>query len=243
VGKHHNLPEIDVMTNDAHMSAAAGKYAGLDRFEARARVVSDLEALGLLERIEEIKHAVGVCDRCKSEVEPRISTQWFMKMKPLAEPALHAVFEELIGVVPDNQRVILINWLQNIRDWCISRQLWWGHRIPIWHCQECKAMIPARNSDVELFEGHARPPGVPAQCRKCGSANLEQDKDVLDPWFSSGLWPFSTLGWPDDTEDLRQFYPTQLLISGYDILFFWDARMVMLGLHLTSGATAAERIP
>ncbi len=243
VGKRHNLPEIDVMTNDAHMSAAAGKYAGLDRFEARARVVSDLEALGLLERIEDISHAVGVCDRCKSEVEPRISTQWFMKMKPLAEPAKEAVVGGLIEVVPDNQRTILLNWLDNIRDWCISRQLWWGHRIPIWHCAGCKEMVPATDSRVELFEGHARAAGVPTKCPKCGGAKLTQDTDVLDTWFSSSLWPFSTLGWPDDTPDLRTYYPTSLLISGYDILFFWDVRMIMMGLHLTGGATAKDRVP
>ena len=243
VGKRHNLPEIDVMTNDAHMSAAAGKYAGLDRFEARARVVSDLESLGLLERIEDISHAVGVCDRCKSEVEPRISTQWFMKMKPLAEPAKEAVVGGLIEVVPDNQRTILLNWLDNIRDWCISRQLWWGHRIPIWHCADCKEMVPATDSRVELFEGHARAAGIPAKCPKCGGAKLTQDTDVLDTWFSSSLWPFSTLGWPDDTPDLRTYYPTSLLISGYDILFFWDVRMIMMGLHLTGGATAKDRVP
>ncbi len=235
VGKRHNLPEIDVMTNDGHMNEAAGKYAGLDRFAARARVVADLEALGLLEKIEDITHAVGVCDRCKSEVEPRISTQWFMKMKPLAEPAKEAVLGAAIEVVPENQRTILLQWLENIRDWCISRQLWWGHRIPIWHCAKCKEMVPATDSSVEIVEGHARAAGIPTKCPKCGGAELTQDSDVLDTWFSSALWPFSTLGWPDDTADLRTFYPTSLLISGYDILFFWDARMIMMGLHL-SGA-------
>jgi valyl-tRNA synthetase len=243
VGKRHNLPEIDVMTNDAHMSAAAGKYAGLDRFEARKQIVADLEALGLLEKIEDISHAVGVCDRCKSEVEPRISTQWFMKMKPLAAPAKETVLDGLIEVVPDNQRTILLNWLDNIRDWCISRQLWWGHRIPIWHCDGCKEMIPATDSRVELFEGHARAAGIPTKCPKCGGVKLTQDTDVLDTWFSSSLWPFSTLGWPDDTYDLRTFYPTSLLISGYDILFFWDSRMIMMGLHLTGGGSPKERIP
>jgi valyl-tRNA synthetase len=243
VGRRHDLPEIDVMTNDAHMSAAAGKYAGLDRFEARAAVVADLEALGLLDHIEDISHAVGVCDRCKSEVEPRVSTQWFMKMKPLAEPAKEAVRGGLIEVVPDNQRTILLNWLDNIRDWCISRQLWWGHRIPIWHCDDCKEMVPATDSRVEIVEGHARAAGIPTKCPKCGSAKLTQDTDVLDTWFSSSLWPFSTLGWPDDTRDLRVYYPTSLLISGYDILFFWDVRMIMMGLHLTGGAAAKDRIP
>jgi valyl-tRNA synthetase len=236
VGKRHSLPQIDVMTNDAHMSEAAGPYAGLDRFAARARIVSDLETQGLLERIEDITHSVGVCDRCKSEVEPRVSTQWFCKMKPLAEPAKEVVLSGAIEVVPDNQRTILLQWLDNIRDWCISRQLWWGHRIPIWHCAGCQEMVPAADSRVEIVDGHARAASVPAKCPKCGSARLTQDTDVLDTWFSSALWPFSTLGWPDDTSDLRTFYPTSLLISGYDILFFWDVRMIMMGLHLAGGA-------
>jgi valyl-tRNA synthetase len=234
VGKRHNLPEIDVMTDDAHMSEAAGKYAGLERFVARARIVADLEELGLIDKITEHTHSVGTCDRCKAIVEPRLSTQWFMKMKPLAEPAKKVVLDGLIEVVPDNQRTILLNWLENIRDWCISRQLWWGHRIPIWHCADCKEMIPALNSDVEIIDGHARAASPPTKCPKCGGAKLTQDKDVLDTWFSSGLWPFSTLGWPDDTPDLRTYYPTSLLISGYDILFFWDARMIMMGLHFSA---------
>jgi valyl-tRNA synthetase len=149
----------------------------------------------------------------------------------------------LIEVVPDNQRTILLNWLDNIRDWCISRQLWWGHRIPIWHCADCKEMVPALDSRVEVIDGRARAASVPTKCPKCGGSALMQDTDVLDTWFSSGLWPFSTLGWPDDTEDLRTFYPTSLLISGYDILFFWDARMIMMGLHLTGGADPSQRIP
>ena len=248
VGKRHGLPEIDVMTDDAHMSEAAGKYAGLERFVARARVIADLEELGLMDHISEHTHSVGTCDRCKAIVEPRISTQWFMKMKPLAEEARKAVTGEFgreaqIEVVPDNQRTILLQWLENIRDWCISRQLWWGHRIPIWHCADCKEMVPARDSSVAMVEGHARAAGVPTKCPKCGGGKLFQDRDVLDTWFSSALWPFSTLGWPDDTEDLRTFYPTSLLISGYDILFFWDARMIMMGLHLAPGATEAQRIP
>jgi valyl-tRNA synthetase len=234
MGKRHNLPEIDVMTPDGHMSPNAGPYAGLDRFDARKRVVADLESLGLLDKIEDISHAVGICDRCKSEVEPRVSTQWFLKMKPLAEPAKEAVTGGLIGVVPENQRTILLQWFDNIRDWCISRQLWWGHRIPIWHCDGCKEMVPATDSRVELVEGHARAAGIPTKCPKCGSAKLTQETDVLDTWFSSSLWPFSTLGWPDDTRDLRTFYPTSLLISGYDILFFWDARMIMMGLKLSA---------
>jgi len=243
LGRRHHLPEIDVIAEDGHMNEAAGKYSGLDRFVARARILEDLEKLGLIERIAEHTHAIGTCDRCKSIVEPRISTQWFCKMKPLAEPAHRVVSENLIEVVPDNQRTILLQWFENIRDWCISRQLWWGHRIPIWHCAECKEMVPATDSSVELFEGHARSAGVPTKCPNCGSAKLEQDKDVLDTWFSSALWPFSTLGWPDDTSDLRTYYPTSLLISGYDILFFWDARMIMMGLHLAAGSTVEARIP
>ena len=214
VGKRHGLPEIDVMTDDAHMSEAAGKYAGLERFVARARVIADLEELGLMDLISEHTHSVGTCDRCKAIVEPRISTQWFMKMKPLAEEARKAVTGEFgreaqIEVVPDNQRTILLQWLENIRDWCISRQLWWGHRIPIWHCANCKEMVPATDSSVAIVEGHARAAGVPTKCPKCGGGKLTQDRDVLDTWFSSALWPFSTLGWPDDSEDLRTFYPTK----------------------------------
>jgi valyl-tRNA synthetase len=248
VGKRHGLPEIDVMTDDAHMNAEAGKYAGLERFVARARVIADLEELGLMEKITEHTHNVGTCDRCKAIVEPRLSTQWFMKMKPLAEEAKKAVTgafgpDAEIEVVPDNQRTILLQWFENIRDWCISRQLWWGHRIPIWHCAGCKEMIPATNSNVEMIEGHARAAGVPTKCPKCDNEKLTQDKDVLDTWFSSALWPFSTLGWPDDTEDLRTYYPTSLLISGYDILFFWDARMIMMGLHLAPGVSEKDRIP
>ncbi|MFZ3218169.1 MAG: valine--tRNA ligase [Candidatus Acidiferrales bacterium] len=248
VGKRHGLEEIDVMTDDAHMSEAAGKYAGLDRFVARARVISDLEELGLMDRIAEHIHSVGTCDRCKAIVEPRLSTQWFMKMKPLAEEAKKVVTGAFgpaaeIEVVPDNQRTILLQWFENIRDWCISRQLWWGHRIPIWHCAECKQMVAAADSSVKIVDGHARAASVPTQCPKCGGAKLTQDPDVLDTWFSSALWPFSTLGWPDDTADLRTYYPTSLLISGYDILFFWDSRMIMMGLHLTSAATEAGRIP
>jgi valyl-tRNA synthetase len=248
VGTRHNLARIDVMTDDAHMNEAAGTYAGLDRFVARARVIADLEELGLMDHISEHTHSVGTCDRCKAIVEPRVSTQWFMRMKPLAEDARKSVTGEFgpaaeIEVVPDNQRTILLQWFENIRDWCISRQLWWGHRIPIWHCADCKEMAPATDSTVEIVDGRARAAGVPTKCPKCGSAKLTQDPDVLDTWFSSALWPFSTLGWPDDTPDMRAFYPNSLLISGYDILFFWDSRMIMMGLHLSGGTTEAERIP
>jgi valyl-tRNA synthetase len=240
LGRRHKLPEIDVMTEDAHMNAAAGAYAGMDRFDARKRIVEDLKAQGFLERVENHSHAVGICDRCKTVIEPRVSTQWFCKMNSMAEKAIEAVTSGKISIAPENQRKIFLDWMANIRDWCISRQLWWGHRIPIWHCKGCSAMMPALNSNVEMVEGHARAASPPQKCEKCGGTNLEQDHDVLDTWFSSGLWPFSTLGWPDDSADLRNFYPTQLLISGYDILFFWDARMVMLGLHLTGRAPFSE---
>ncbi|MFY9531543.1 MAG: valine--tRNA ligase [Candidatus Acidiferrales bacterium] len=243
VGKRHHLPEIDVLTDDAHMSAIAGKYQGLDRYVAREKIVADLQALGLLDHSEPYTHSVAICDRCKSEIEPRLSTQWFCKMKPLAEPAIRVVRDGVIPVVPDNQKKILLDWLANIRDWCISRQLWWGHRIPIWHCAKCGAMTPALDSRVAMVDGHAQAASVPTKCEKCGNGQITQDKDVLDTWFSSGLWPFSTLGWPDETPDLRTYYPTSLLISGYDILFFWDARMIMMALHLMERSKLEERIP
>ncbi|PYU25659.1 MAG: valine--tRNA ligase [Acidobacteria bacterium] len=242
MGRRHKLPEVDVMTEEGRMNANAGTYAGLDRFEARKRVVADLESQGLLVKVDDHTLAVGVCDRCKTVVEPRVSTQWFCKMRPLADAAAEAVEQGQIRIVPDNQRKIFTDWLANIRDWCISRQLWWGHRIPIWHCP-CGGITPARDSRVVIVDGRALPASPPEKCAKCGGGKLEQDRDVLDTWFSSGLWPLSTLGWPDDTPDLRAFYPTTLLISGYDILFFWDARMVMLCLHLAPGKTTAERIP
>jgi valyl-tRNA synthetase len=219
LGRRHKLPEIDVMTDDGHMSANAGRYAGLERFAARKKVVEDLKAQGLLEKVSEHTHAIGICERSKTIVEPRISTQWFCKMKPLAEPAIAAVERGEILIVPDNRREEYFNWMRNIRDWTISRQLWWGHRIPAWYCNEHKHITVARET--------------PAKCAACGSSNLEQDPDVLDTWFSSGLWPFSTLGWPEKTADFAKYYPTSLMITGYDILFFWVARMIMLGIHFT----------
>ena len=243
LGKRHNLPEADILTDDGHMSAAAGKYAGLDRFEARKRVIADLEEGGLLEQVINHTYSVGICDRCKTVVEPRVSIQWFCKMKPMAEPAIQVIRDGLIPIVPENQKKIYLEWMGNIRDWCISRQLWWGHRIPVWHCVACKAMTPALDSRVEIVNGRAQAASVPEKCASCGSRNIEQDPDVLDTWFSSALWPFSTLGWPDDTRDLGKFYPTSLLISGYDILFFWDARMIMMGLHLMPRPKIEERIP
>jgi valyl-tRNA synthetase len=243
MGQRHKLAEIDVMTPDGHISAAGGQYAGLERFAAREKIVDDLKAQGLLEKTTNHSLSVAICQRCKTIVEPRLSVQWFCKMKPLAEPAIESVETGLLPIVPENQRKIFLDWLTNIRDWCISRQLWWGHQIPIWHCGKCGAMTPAPDSSVEVVNGRAQIAHAPQACEKCGSKELAQDPDVLDTWFSSGLWPFSTLGWPDDSEDLRTFYPTSLLISGYDILFFWDARMVMLGLHLMRGDTLAQRIP
>ncbi len=219
LGKRHKLAEIDVMTDDAHMNANAGAYAGMDRFEARKKIVEDLKTQGLLEKITDHTNAIGICERSKTIVEPRISTQWFCKMKPLAEPAIAAVERGEILMVPENRRQEYFNWMRNIRDWTLSRQLWWGHRIPAWYCKENNHITVAREA--------------PAKCATCGSANLEQDPDVLDTWFSSGLWPFSTLGWPDHTDDFKRYYPTSLLITGYDILFFWVARMIMLGMHFT----------
>jgi valyl-tRNA synthetase len=219
VGRRHKLAEIDVMTDDGHMRAAAGPYAGMERFAARKKVLEDLKALDLIEKISDHTHAVGVCERSRTVVEPRASTQWFCKMKPLAEPAIAAVERGEIQIVPDNRREEYFNWMRNIRDWTLSRQLWWGHRIPAWYCQEHNHLTVAEEA--------------PAKCATCGSEQLTQDPDVLDTWFSSGLWPFSTLGWPEKTADFKKYYPTSLLITGYDILFFWVARMIMLGIHFT----------
>ena len=220
VGRRHRLAEIDVMTDDGNMNANAGAYVGLDRFVARKKIVEDLKAQGLLEKIIDHVSAIGLCERSKTIVEPRASTQWFCRMKPMAEPAIAAVERGDILIVPENRRQEYFHWMRNIRDWTLSRQLWWGHRIPAWHCGGCKEVIVAREA--------------PAKCAKCESADLQQDPDVLDTWFSSGLWPFSTLGWPDRTPDFERYYPTSLLITGYDILFFWVARMAMMGLHFTS---------
>jgi len=218
-GKRHDLPSIQVIGEDAKMTAAAGRFAGLDRYEARKRVVEELKAQGFLEKIEPYKLSVGKCHRCKTVVEPLVSKQWWMRMKPLARPAIEAVEDGRITFVPANWAKTYFEWMYNIRDWCISRQLWWGHRIPAWHCGDCKAVTVARET--------------PQACSKCGSKNLKQDPDVLDTWFSSGLWPFSTMGWPDDTADLRAFYPTTLMVNGFDIIFFWVARMIMLGMEMT----------
>ena len=217
-GKRHDLEFITVMDEQARMNEEAGEFAGLDRFEARKQIVQRLEDQGLIEKIEDYTNNIGSCQRCKSIVEPRVSTQWFIRTKPLAEPSIKAVEAGEIEIIPDQWRRNYFEWMRNIRDWCISRQLWWGHRIPAWYCADCGEIIVARED--------------PASCGKCGGEKLEQDQDVLDTWFSSGLWPFSTMGWPDETEDLKLFYPTSLLNTGFDILFFWVARMIMLGIEM-----------
>jgi valyl-tRNA synthetase len=216
-GKRHNLEKIKVIGDDGRMTAEAGAYAGIDRFEARRKVIADLEDMGLLQKVEPYPLALGRCQRCKTVVEPLVSTQWFVKTKPLAEPAIRAVEDGRIRITPENYTKTYYEWMYNIRDWCISRQLWWGHRIPAWYCAKCGGVTVAHET--------------PSACSKCGSAEIEQDPDVLDTWFSSALWPFSTLGWPDQTGDLRDYYPTSLLITGFDILFFWVARMVMMGME------------
>jgi valyl-tRNA synthetase len=213
-GKRHNLPQIDVMDERARMNENAGPYAGLDRFKARERVIADLETQGFLVGIKDYTIPLGRCDRSGTIVEPRLSEQWFVKIEPLAKRAIEVVEKGYIQFTPENYKQIFLNWMYNIHDWCISRQLWWGHRIPAWRCADCKEVIVAR--------------ATPAKC-KCGSARLEQDTDVLDTWFSSGLLPFTALGWPEATRDLDVFYPTSLMITGFDILFFWVARMIMLG--------------
>jgi valyl-tRNA synthetase len=219
IGQRHSLAAIDVLTDDGNMNEEAGPYAGQDRYECRRNLVADLEKEGLLVKIEDYSHSLGHCQRCDTVIEPRISTQWFVKIKPLAERAIEAVRDGRIRIVPERFTQVYYNWMENIRDWCISRQLWWGHRIPVWYCDDCDQEMAAVAD--------------PTECKHCGSTAIHQDEDVLDTWFSSGLWPFSTLGWPDDTEDLRYFYPTTVMETGYDILFFWVARMIMLGLECT----------
>jgi valyl-tRNA synthetase len=215
IGRRHGLPIRSVIGFDGKMTALAGKYAGLDRFETRKRIVEDMKELGLIDRIEPYRHSVGVCYRCKTVVEPLVSKQWYVRMKPLAEPAIKAVRSGKIKIVPRAWSKTYFHWMENIRDWTISRQLWWGHRIPVWYCDRDGSMHVSR-TDL-------------AECPKCGGP-LRQDTDVLDTWFSSGLWPFSTLGWPEETPELKVFYPTSVLVTGFDILFFWVARMAMLGI-------------
>lgn len=217
VGLRHNLPIINVMTDDGIINENGGKYAGMDRYECRKAIVADLEKGGYLVKIEPLKHNVGECYRCHTIVEPRVSKQWFVKMKPLAGPAIDVVKEGKVKFVPERFDKIYYHWMENIKDWCISRQLWWGHRIPAWYCKDCGEVIVAREK--------------PDNCPKCGRLRLEQDPDTLDTWFSSALWPFSTLGWPDNTEELKYYYPTNTLVTGYDIIFFWVARMIFSGVE------------
>lgn len=216
MGQRHNLDQILVMTSEGKMAENTGKYVGMDRYACRKQLIVDLKEQGFLVNIEDHEHAVGHCSRCGTTVEPMVSKQWFVKMETLAKPAIEAVKSGKIKFVPERFTKIYCNWLENIRDWCISRQLWWGHQIPAWYCDDCGETIVARN-DVTI-------------CPRCGGNHLHRDEDVLDTWFSSGLWPFETMGWPESTEELKQFYPTSVLVTGYDIIFFWVARMVMMGL-------------
>ena len=222
VGKRHNLPEINVMNDDGTINKLGGKYAGLDRYEARKQIVADLEAQGYLCGIEEITHAVGTHDRCKTTVEPMIKPQWFVAMEEMAKPAINAIKTGELKFVPESYTKTYLHWLENIRDWCISRQLWWGHRIPAYYCDECGEIVVSK--------------GMPSVCPKCGCTHFTQDPDTLDTWFSSALWPFSTLGWPEKTEELDYFYPTDVLVTGYDIIFFWVIRMVFSGYEQTGKA-------
>jgi len=219
IAARHNLPSINILNPDATMNENAGPYKGMERFACRKAIVADLEKEGLLVKIEDYGHSVGHCIRCRTMVEPIASKQWFVKMAPLAGPAIDAVLSGRIKIVPERFTKVYLNWMENIRDWCISRQLWWGHRIPVWYCLDC-GELTVSIEDAKI-------------CARCGSKKLDQDPDVLDTWFSSGLWPHSTLGWPDDTADFRYFYPTTLMETGYDILFFWVARMIVMGIEDT----------
>ncbi len=219
VAQRQGLPLINIMNPDVTMNENAGPYKGLDRYACREAIVADLEKAGLLVKIEDYSHAVGHCQRCHTVVEPAASRQWFVRMAPLAGPAIEAVTSGRIKFIPERFIKVYLNWMENIRDWCISRQLWWGHRIPVWYCRDCNELVAAVDT--------------PVTCPKCGSKNIEQDPDVLDTWFSSGLWPHSTLGWPDDTEDMGYFYPSTVMETAYDLIFFWVARMIFMGLEDT----------
>ena len=219
VGLRHNLDTIRVLDDNGVVNANGGKYEGMDRYAARKAVVADMEALGLMEKVEDYSHNVGTCYRCHNDVEPIISAQWFVKMAPLAKEAIRVVEEGETKFVPDRFSKTYLNWMENVHDWCISRQLWWGHQIPVWYCDDCGHMTASRTD--------------PTVCAQCGSAHIQRDPDVLDTWFSSALWPFSTLGWPENTPELSYFYPTDVLVTGYDIIFFWVARMIFSGCEQT----------
>ncbi|MDD3262092.1 MAG: valine--tRNA ligase, partial [Oscillospiraceae bacterium] len=219
VGRRHNLEVINVMNEDGSINENGGKYAGMSGLDARKQIVKELDEQGYLVSIEPIKHNVGTCYRCHSTIEPRVSKQWFVKMEPLAKPAIEAVRSGKVRFIPERMEKIYYNWMENIRDWCISRQLWWGHRIPAWYCDDCGETVVARTA--------------PDTCPKCGGHHLHQDSDTLDTWFSSALWPFSVLGWPDKTKDLSYYFPTNTLVTGYDIIFFWVARMIFSSLEQT----------
>jgi len=225
-GQRNRLEIIQVIGNDGRMTTEAGKYAGLDRYEARRQVVEDLEKLGLLEKVEKYSHNVGRCQRCSTTVEPLVSRQWFVRVGPLAEKAIRAVEEKRTVFNPPKYEKIYFEWMRNIHDWCISRQLWWGHRIPAWYCRECDEITVSTT--------------MPESCSGCGGTSLEQESDVLDTWFSSALWPFSTLGWPDKTRDLEVYYPTSTMVTGFDIIFFWVARMMMMGLRFMNDVPFRE---
>ena len=218
VGNRHNLAIINVMNDDATMNEKAGKYCGLDRFEARKKVIEELRELDLLGEIKELKHNVGTCYRCSNIVEPKISKQWFVKMESLAKPAIECVKNSDVKFIPERFSKIYFHWMENIKDWCISRQLWWGHRIPVWYCKDCGEVMASCDDLVK--------------CKSCGSENIYQDEDTLDTWFSSGLWPFSTLGWPEKTPELDYFYPTNVLVTGYDIIFFWVAKIIFSSMKI-----------
>lgn len=227
IGKRHQLEEINILEPDGRINENGGPYRGLDRYECRKKLLKDLEAQQLIEKVEPYVHAVGHCYRCETPVEPYISIQWFVRMKPLAEPALRAVERGEVCFIPKHWENTYFHWMNNVRDWCISRQLWWGHRIPAWYCDECEHI------EVSADE-------VPARCTRCGAAALHQDEDVLDTWFSSALWPFSTLGWPEQTRDLQTFYPTSVLVTGHEIIFFWVARMIIMGLKFMGAVPFRE---
>jgi len=219
VAQRHDLPLVDIMNHDATMNRNAGPYQGLERFACRDKVLVELKDKKLLEKIEPYSHSVGHCDRCQTMIEPRISLQWFVQTQPLAKPGIEAVRDGRVTILPERFAKIYFDWMENIRDWCISRQLWWGHRIPVWYCQDCDGLTVSVDK--------------PSTCMHCNSKQIIQDPDVLDTWFSSALWPHSTLGWPDDADDLCYFYPGSVMETGYDILFFWVARMIMMGLEDT----------